>query len=525
MTLRESINISQTGFLPPLVKDYLGRDENVKQLYSYYPELENFKHAIANKQTNNINREALVAVLRKQYEKLHASDFVNEHIAALLSPNTFTITAAHQPVLFTGPLFNIYKISSAINLAKQLKAAYPDFNFVPVFWMGSEDHDMDELNNTTVSGKRYEWSAGTSGAVGRLNTSILQQALEEVKSAIGESIAIRIIEEATAKCDNIAQFTQYVINEVFKPHGLVVINQDDATLKALFKSVIADEVFNNRATQILADNIAYIEQHYKVQAKPRDINFFHLGEQYRERVIWDEAKASYVVNNQPISFTKQELQREIELHPEHFSPNVFFRPLYQEMVLPNIAFVGGAGELSYWLELKPLFEHYKVSFPVLVMRSMAAIVAPSAITKLQKLDMQLPQFFKDVDLLVNEYVKEQAGSATSLSEQRAQVENMYEAISKKAEAVDTTLVQSVAAEKQKALTVLDNLEGKMLKAEKRKQETSVNQIRTVHGSLFPNGSLQERVENFIPFYTPTFIEQCVETFNPLKQQFYIFVND
>ncbi|MBS1612765.1 MAG: bacillithiol biosynthesis cysteine-adding enzyme BshC [Bacteroidetes bacterium] len=525
MTLRESIDITQTGFLPPLVKDYLSRDEKVKQLHSYYPELDNFKHAIADKQTNTINREALVAALRKQYEKLHASDFVNEHIAALLSPNTFTITAAHQPVLFTGPLFNIYKISSAINLAKQLKEGYPDFSFVPVFWMGSEDHDMDELNNTTVAGKRYEWSAGASGAVGRLNTSILQQALEEVRTAIGENEAIKIIEEAAAKCDTIAQFTQYVINEVFKPHGLVVINQDDATLKALFKNVIADEVFNNRATQKLSENIAYIEQHYKVQAKPRDINFFYLGEQYRERVIWDEAKACYVVNNQPISFTKEELQLEIDSAPERFSPNVFFRPLYQEMVLPNIAFVGGAGELSYWLELKPLFEHYKVSFPVLVMRSMAAIVAPSAISKLQKLDMQLPQFFKDVDLLVNEYIKDQAGSATSLAEQRAQVEAMYEVIGKKAEAVDITLVQSVAAEKQKALTVLDNLEGKMLKAEKRKQETSVNQIRAVHGSLFPNGSLQERVENFIPFYTPAFIEQCVETLNPLKQQFYIFIND
>lgn len=525
MTLLESIDIANTGLLPPLVKDYLAKDEKVKRLYDYYPELSSFQHAINDKQTNNINREALVAVLRKQYECLHASDFVNEHITSLLNPNTFTVTAAHQPVLFMGPLFNIYKISSTINLAKQLKAQYPDYNFVPVFWMGSEDHDMDELNNTTIIGKRYEWSAGTSGAVGRLNTSILQQALEEVKVAIGENEAIKIIEEAAARCETIGQLTQYVISEVFKAHGLVVVNQDDAALKALFKSVIADEIFNNRAAQVLADNITYIEQHYKVQAKPRDINFFHLGNQYRERVIWDEAKASYVVNNQPIFFTVEELQQEIESNPEKFSPNVFFRPVYQEMVLPNIAFVGGAGELSYWLELKPLFEYYKVSFPVLVMRSMAAIVAPAAINKLQKLDMQITHFFKDVDLLINEYVKQHSGSNTFLAEQKLQIEQMYEAISKKAEAVDTTLIQSVAAEKQKALTVLDNLEGKMLKAEKRKQETSVNQIRAVHGLLFPNGSLQERVENFIPFYTPAFIEQCVETLNPIKLQFHVFVND
>lgn len=524
MTLLHSVDIAETGLLPSLVKDYLAADEKVKRLYNHYPGIDSFKQLITDKKTANINRAALVEVLRRQYENIPTSDFVAQNITSLLADNTFTITAAHQPILFTGPLFTIYKISSVINLANQLKQQYAGYNFVPVFWMGSEDHDMDELNNTTVNGARYQWQEG-SGPVGRIDSNVIASSLAELKAAIGENDAVRIIEEAVLKCNTIANLTQYIINEVFKQHGLVVINQDDAHLKGLFKQVIADEVFNSRAVNVLADNIAYLEQRYKVQAKPREINFFYLGEGYRERIIWNEADERYAVNNKILNFSKAQLEAEINDHPEKFSPNVFFRPLYQEMVLPNLAFIGGAGELSYWLELKPLFDYYKVSFPALIMRSMAAIVQPSANNKLQKLNLQFADFFKDVELLINEYVKHNTGSNTSLADQKEQVKVMFDTIAQKAEAVDVTLVQSVGAEKQKTITTLENIEGKMLKAEKRKQETAVNQIRNVHGALFPNGSLQERVENFIPFYSPSFIETCVHTLNPLKQQFYFFLND
>lgn len=524
MTLLQSVDIAETGFLPSLVKDYLAGDEKVKGLYTYYPEIASFKQIIADKQKDNTNRDLLVSVLRAQYAELANHDFVSNNITSLLSDNTFTITAAHQPILFTGPLFSIYKISSAINLANQLKATYTDYNFVPVFWMGSEDHDMEELSNTTVNGTRYQWQEG-SGPVGRIDSKVITASLAELKAAIGENDAVRIIEEALLKCNTVGKLTQYVINEVFKQHGLVVINQDDVALKQSFIEVIIDEVTYSRAATVLVPTITYLDANYKAQAKPRDINFFYLGSGYRERVIYDADKQQYSINNQNISFTKSELVNEISNYPENFSPNVFFRPLYQEMVLPNLAFVGGAGEISYWLELKPLFEYYKVNYPALIMRSMAAIVQPSANNKLQKLNLQFVDFFKDVELLVNEYIKQNTGSATSLDEQKQQVQQMFDAIALKAEAVDVTLVQSVAAEKQKALTVLDNIASKMLKAEKRKQETSVNQIRSVHTALLPNGSLQERVENFIPFYSPAFIETCVHTLDPLKQQFYFFLND
>jgi len=286
--------------------------------------------------------------------------------------------------------------------------------------------------------------------------------------------------------------------------------------------VITDEVFNSRAESVLKDNLQFLEANYKVQAQPREINFFHLGEGYRERIV--KHGDGYAVNNTDVKFTAEELTTLIKEEPESFSPNVMFRPLYQEMILPNLAFVGGSGELSYWLELKPLFEYYNVNFPALIMRNSATIAGGAVLNKLQKLQMNATDFFGDIEELVKDYVRRNSTADTSLEAERASLEKVFEAIVAKAETVDPTLKQSAAGELQKALNALANLEGKMLKAEKRNQETGVNQLRSVHASLFPEGTLQERRENFMPYYTAEFINTMVETLNPLDGEFKVFAS-
>lgn len=525
MQVMNTIPISNTGLLPALVNDYLAANPKVAHLYKYQPNIDSFKQIIADKQRDVTDRVLLADVLQTQYADIETSDFVTQNILSINRENTFTVVAAHQPALFLGPLFTIYKIAATVNLANQLKQQYPEYNFVPVFWMGSEDHDIDELNNTNVNGKKLQWADGASGAVGRLNSDLIQPLIDELKSAAGENDAVKLIEDGVAKHSTIGKFTQYLINALFKHHGLVVIDQDDERLKRRLIEVLIDEAMYSRANEVLADNIQFLEENYKAQATPRDINIFYLGDGYRERIVFDAEKQQYFVNNKALFFTRTELINEISNYPENFSPNVFFRPLYQEILLPNLAFVGGAGELSYWLELKPLFEYYKVNYPALIMRSMAAIVPPSVNNKLDKLGLAVADFFGDIEQLIKDFVVRNTGSSTSLAEQKEKVQLLYDEISAQAEMVDPTLVQSVAAEKQKALTALDNLEGKMIKAEKRKQETAVNQIRSIHGVLFPNGMLQERTENFIPYYTPSFIDECVANLNPLENKFTVFLNN
>jgi uncharacterized protein YllA (UPF0747 family) len=198
--------------------------------------------------------------------------------------------------------------------------------------------------------------------------------------------------------------------------------------------------------------------------------------------------------------------------------------LYQEVILPNLAFVGGAGELSYWLELKPLFDYHKVNFPMLVMRNSAAIVTAPVQKKLEKLGLQPAGLFGEIEPLINTYIQQSLSEEATLSSQKEQLALLYDAVLAKAEAADVTLKQSAAGEKQKALAALDNLEAKMLKAEKRRQETTVAQIRSVHAALFPENNLQERRENFMPYYSPTFIDDVVAQLNPFDKAFQFFLN-
>ncbi len=532
LSLLQQIELTKTGILPALISDYLSQKDSISFLSKYPFEFSSFKNVIADKAKDNTDRKLLVEVLQSQYSNISTTDSVSKNIESLLSENTFTVVAAHQPCLFMGPLYNIYKIACAIQITQRLKREYLDYNFVPVFWLGTEDHDVEELNHAFINGKKVEWANPGTGASGRWKTFSMHTAVEELKSISVNPEIISILEEGLKKCETFGKFTQYFVNEIFKEHGLVVLDGDDARLKKKFSAVIKEEVLNSRAVEVLKENVEFLETNYKAQAKPRDINFFYLGENYRERIVFNSTSQKFEVNNTSVPFSRDEIISEIENHPERFSPNVIYRPLYQEMILPNLAFVGGAGELSYWLELKPLFDHYKVNYPMQVMRNSAAIINASVQKKLEKLNLKAEDFFGDLEQLINRYVQQNlpAGQAgmnvdSNLADEKKKLEELFDFILKKAEASDVTLKQSATGEKQKAISALENLEAKMLKAEKRKQETAVNQIRSINAALFPDGVLQERRENFIPYYTTDFISEIISNSDSFKKSFLFYLND
>ncbi len=525
ISLFNETDIIKTELLPALVNDYISGKGNLFNLHKYPFSFSSFAQVISDKQKDNTDRKLLVDVLQKQYALIPTTDSVSQNIELLLLENTFTITASHQPCLLLGPLYNIYKISSAIHVAGELKKAFPKYNFVPVFWMGSEDHDIEELNHVYINGKKIEWANAGSGAVGRLNTKLLQPVIEELKTLTGNEKIISILQEGLEKHSTFGKLTQYFTNDIFKEHGLVVLDQDSAALKRNFAGVIEDEILNSTASNLLKSNIEFLEVNYKVQAKPRDINMFYLGYGFRERIVKNSETGKYEVINKSLSFTRDEIVAEIKAHPENFSPNVILRPLYQETILPNLAFIGGAGELSYWLELKPIFEHYKVNYPMQVLRTSAAIINPNIQKKLEKLNLAVSDFTGDVEQLINRYVKDNVSPEVYLNGEKKEVEKIFDALSDKAMAVDITLKQNIAAEKKKVIAALENIEAKILKAEKRKQETQVSQIRSIHTALFPENTPQERKESFIPFYSDSFIKEVIGFANPFKKSFITFLSE
>ena len=528
-----------TGFFSPTVIDYLENRADLRPFYNYRPDMDGFADLLKNKKVV-ANRETLVRVLTKQYavkpESIEAGINLNtynvqlqvtQNLQLLKLNNTYTITTGHQLNIFAGPLYFLYKIATAIKLTQQLKAAHPDKNFVPVYWMASEDHDFAEINYTNIGGKKVHWWYEASGATGRINPDTMRQALNQYKGVLGieghSKDLAEIVETAYTRFDKLADATRYLVNSLFGQYGLVIIDADDHEFKQQFAPIMEQDIIGqNSFKNISATNEALQKLGVHIQVNPREINFFYLKDQLRERIVFEQD--GYQVMNTDIRFTEAELKQEIAVAPERFSPNVVMRPLYQECILPNIAYIGGGAEIVYWLELKSNFDFYKIDFPILILRNSALIVRKEQAAKIERMDLDAANLFKQTDILQAEWIKKHSEHNLSLEEEWRQLSAVFEKIKLRSYKIDPTLSPSAAAVQARLKHAVDNLEKKLIKAEKRNYQVRLEQLSAVKAELFPKDSLQERTENFGLMYVKwgqSFIDELIRHFEPLDFEFTI----
>lgn len=506
----QKINLKDTQQFSSLFLDYIDNKEELKSFFNLYPTINSFEKQIQQKRFSEEHRKNLVSVLKEQYSSV--SNAPSANIEALANENTFTVTTGHQLNIFSGPLYFIYKIVTVINLSKELKAKYPDYNFVPVYWMATEDHDFEEIASFNLFGKKYTWETEQKGGVGRMSLEGIDKIWEEV------SEMPEFFKKAYTENKTLAEATRAYVNYLFGKEGLVVVDADSSVLKKEFASSIADDLLNHTANNLVEKQNSELEKlGYKTQIFPRKINFFYLDNGIRERIEKQE-DGSYQVLNTEITFSEQELQQKLETSPECFSPNVVMRPVYQEVILPNLAYIGGPAEVVYWLQLKPVFDHYNIPFPILMPRNFALVVNKGNAKKINKLGVSTEVFFQDEDTLRLWFVEKNAETSFELSHEMLAFKKVFKEISTKAEGIDPSLVGFVGAETQKGLKSLQNIEKRLRKGEERKQETAVKQLLGVKERLFPNGSPQERVDNLLTFHLndESFIQTLLEEFKPLE---------
>jgi bacillithiol biosynthesis cysteine-adding enzyme BshC len=525
---KSNISLSETGQFSRLIIDYIGNSTKLETFYTYKPRIESFEQAMEDRNKGALDREILVEALKEQYKKAGISG-MDGTIERLADKNTYTVCTGHQLCLFTGPLYFIYKLVSVINLAEALKKKYPAFNFVPVYWMATEDHDFEEVCSINLFNKKLKWdNPGASGAVGRLDSTSLATVMEELKTIMGDSEQAKkltaIFTQAYLKHATIAEATHWLVHQLFGIYGLLIVDGDHAKLKSTFASFIKDDLLNHSNHQLINQTISELEkQTIKVQVNPRPINCFYMVDHLRERIELG-ADHVYKVVNTAITFTKEKLLEELNDHPERFSPNVVLRPLYQQHILPNLAYVGGPGELAYWLEYKAMFDHHRILFPVLIPRNFALLMDEKTEQQFTKAGFDMPDLFKDTEVLIKELVTKNTTSQLSLEDQQTKMATVFTEIAERATAIDSTLKAAVEAEFQKASNAIKNIESKILRSEKQKQETGINQVKKIKEKFFPEEALQERYDNFIPYYLKygdAFIENLKEAFDPFDYRLMI----
>ncbi len=525
----EYVDYHDTGYFSQTVLDYLVGAKALDEFYGKPPVLNSVESVLAQQKTKSTNRSVLVNVLKEQYQRIENSggkvnDLVKENIRSLNSADSYTVTTGHQLNIFTGPLYTIYKILGTIALAKKLSSAHPDIRVMPVFWMATEDHDFAEINHLNVGDKPITWNQDQGGAVGRLDIKSIQPALGHVLSSLGLNPYLHDLEQmcrdAYLKNTNLADATRYLYNELFGSYGLIILDADNASLKNEFASIIEQDIFQQHSNILVSASNKKLESlGYHVQVHPREINFFYLQKNSRERIIREGE--GFKVLNTTLRYSSDELRTEIRQFPERFSPNVIMRPIYQEVILPNLAYIGGGAEVSYWLSLKTTFLKYQIPFPILLLRNSALLVDEISRKRTDQLGFQTIDLFKDPRELVKLYVLRSSTKELDLNKELTALKEILGAIESKAFAVDSTLGESTRAIYARTRNMIEALEGKMLKAEKDKFDTEMSQIFKINQKLFPNHTLQERVENFLPYYARyghTLFETLLESFDPFGKQ-------
>ena len=505
---KKHISYPDTQRFSKIITDYLSKEKTLKPFYNKSLSIKNLKNQAQSKIDlfSDSNRNVLVESLYTQYKNIQTSLAVKKNLERLSKKNSVTVTTGHQLNLMTGPLYFIIKIISTINIVEKLNSLNKEINFIPVYWMASEDHDFDEISSFNYKSNKIKWKTNQTGSVGKMNLDELKPVLDYFEKKLDYSKnseeIIELIKLSYRSSKNLAEATLKIVNSLFGNYGLIIVDADSKSLKNVFKTYMKLEILNNNCYDLVNYQIESLKKDYnskfKPQVNPRLINLFYLNKGGRFRI--EKKKNQFVLIGSDKKFSENDLINEVENFPENFSPNVLMRPLYQEVILPNIGYVGGGAELSYWFQLNKYFKNQKVTFPILILRNSLLLINSKLSKKIDKLKINIKDLFLNKNLLISKVIKENSKISLDLDFLKKQLEFQFDYLEDLIEKTDKSFKGAVLAQKKKQNKGILNLEKKLLKSQKRKMVDYVQRINLIYEAIYPNDDLQERHLNFFELY-------------------------
>lgn len=510
-------------------KDYVAHKSELKDYITDFPSTESLLSQAKIKQNHHVNRKALVNIIQRQYQEagIRMSKETKKNVNDLAKETTFTLITAHQPSLLTGPLYYVFKILSCLNISEHLNSIQSEFKFVPVFLNGGEDHDFEEIASMHLYQNTVTWDTDQTGSVGRMHTDGIEEVIEEVFDILGKRSKIlkwkTTILEMSKTATTYGQFQNKLVDFLFGKYGLVQFSSDDIEVKELLLPLFKAELEDQFSYKTVIPQQETIRQHigYNAQAYVREINLFYLEDGIRNRIELDNQ--TYRVVDSDMTFT-------VDMIPDlthSLSPNVILRPLTQEYILPNVAYIGGGGELSYWLDRKLQFDQMGIPLPILIRRNSGGMISQKQLEKWESNGFDISNLFLQEHEINTKYIQSQDQSF-DLTDEMQSVDNIYATISEKADGINPTLGKSVKAMSSQHRKQLIQLESRLKREIKQKHEVGLNQILKVRSTQLPQGKLQERHDNIFQYLSqhgPELIDQIKLNLPALSNKFTLMVLD
>lgn len=512
------IPYQKTNKFSSLVNDYLAHSPKLQPYYNYTVNFEGIKQAITQRKQFPFHRHTLVKTLLQQYADIACNEITLSQIHSLEKENTFTVCTAHQPNLFGGHLYTMYKTIHAIQLANDLKKQFPEYHFVPVYYIGSEDADKAELLHLYCKQQKIEFNTSQTGAVGRMQAEDLDSVFEEIKTILKDEPFTTEIVDILKKCyapeNTFTQGIKNLLHHLFADKGLVIVDGDDRELKKCFVPLFEKELYTQFSENLLQQTIPFFSENYFIPTQGRNINLFYLEQNIRERIVQEKGQFYYVHQQKK---TMLDIEDILKNNPEKLSPNVILRPLYQETILPNIAFIGGGGEVAYWLLLKKIFETAEVHYPVVILRNSLMMVTEQEKQTLSPYTDNEEDFFKGYDTLIDKYIANQK-TIPDFQSQTLALQQIYQQLAQQYPSQNgyITLLEKHSTKG------ISKLEKKVWRGYRKKYKNEKLQSTLHH--LFPHHNLQERIDSMIEWYAhygKEIVDIWITQSHSLKQEFTI----
>jgi bacillithiol biosynthesis cysteine-adding enzyme BshC len=500
-----------------LFLDYVNDFQRVHQFYgSNFRNEADWTTLFRQLESRHLKRTNLVQILTNQNKNFHCGVRTLANIDSLVNDSTFAVVTGQQVGLFTGPMYTIYKTLTTIKLAEQLAKKFPDFQFVPVFWLEGEDHDFEEVSKihlinpaNDIATLQYQIEGKTPeknmGAVGLLQfDKALPGFFDSVDQALLQTeFKPKVLELFRTAYQEGMTFNKafvHLMNVLLEDSGLVFLDPHDTQIKQLLLPVFEHELATTpRTCQLVIDQSAELEKQYHAQVKPRPINLFvfHEGSRYP----LEPHPEGFALKGTRKHFTKDELFSLLRSSPQSFSPNVVLRPICQDTLLPTAAYVAGPSEVAYFAQFRPVYQEFGIPEPIIYPRSSITIMEEKVEKVFERFSLQLVDFTRDIEFVKEKVAAQLAGvniNETFAAAQHGAEESMS-TLEKALQSVDQTLLGALESTKGRIKSNLEGLKEKALAAQKRQHEVFLRQIDKAAIHIFPDSDFQERKLNVLYF--------------------------
>ncbi|MFI5263558.1 MAG: bacillithiol biosynthesis cysteine-adding enzyme BshC [Candidatus Kapaibacterium sp.] len=472
------------------------------------------KASLASSPDEKAKRRVLVDELHKQHSNAGTlTQKVEENLKTLFGERCCAVVTGQQVGILGGPLYTIYKALHTVVLTKELRALYPDYQFVPIFWQETEDHDFEETSGINIITSNFElrnirYKPAEDISRRQIGGLLLEkEAIERVFSEIESFIPktdftddiLALYKNAYQEDFTFAEAQAQLLGELLSPEGLLILNPNTPELKKqavhLFKKEIETAPYLSDCIQKLSKEIE--KAGYHAQLDPQGMNLFiaEEGRRYKLSKIGD----GFSYNSKVLSSV--EINAILAEHPERFSMNVVMRPLVQDIILPTVAYIAGPGETAYFAQLKPAYDWAGIQMPQIVSRISMTFIEDRFEKLLVKYNISVPDFLENANDIVPKILSTEQEKilAGSFSETGKQLDQALESLRPVISMTDATLDPALNSLKGKILSTLKDFEGKSLAAERKKQSGTKQQFEKASNILLPEGKLQERELSLLYF--------------------------